>query len=151
MGLKYGCPVEDVITGISIQCRGWKSIYFNPPRQGFLGIAPITLTQSLVQHKRWSEGDLQILLSKYGPLSYGIGRMKLRLQMGYCMYCFWAVNCLATLCYSVVPPLYLLKGIALFPKVRRVLASLLFLISDVTYIVYPCIRSQVYGVYHLHM
>ncbi|CBI37584.3 unnamed protein product, partial [Vitis vinifera] len=28
MGLKYGCPVEDTLTGLSIQCRGWKSIYF---------------------------------------------------------------------------------------------------------------------------
>ncbi|KAK9091838.1 hypothetical protein Syun_026749 [Stephania yunnanensis] len=27
MGLLYGCPVEDVITGLSIQCRGWKSAF----------------------------------------------------------------------------------------------------------------------------
>ncbi|KAF5196413.1 Cellulose synthase-like protein [Thalictrum thalictroides] len=71
MGLKYGFSVEDVITGLSIHCRGWKSICFNPTRKGFLGIAPITLGQTLVQHKRWSEGNLQIILSKYGPLSYG--------------------------------------------------------------------------------
>ncbi|KAF9611343.1 hypothetical protein IFM89_030132 [Coptis chinensis] len=55
MGLKYGCPVEDVITGLAIQCRGWKSVYFYPTRTGFFGIAPITLAQTLVQHKRWSE------------------------------------------------------------------------------------------------
>ncbi|KAE8660025.1 Cellulose synthase-like protein E1 [Hibiscus syriacus] len=30
MGLKYGCPLEDIITGLSIQCRGWRSVYFNP-------------------------------------------------------------------------------------------------------------------------
>ena len=28
MGLKYGCPVEYTLTGLSIQCRGWESIYF---------------------------------------------------------------------------------------------------------------------------
>ena len=28
MGLKYGCLVEDTLIGLSIQCRGWKSIYF---------------------------------------------------------------------------------------------------------------------------
>ncbi|KAF5190438.1 Cellulose synthase-like protein e6 [Thalictrum thalictroides] len=117
MGLKYGCPVEDVITGLSIHCRGWKSVYFNPARKGFLGIAPSTLGQTLVQHKRWSEGDLQIILSKYGPLSYGVGRIKLGLQMAYCIYCFWAFNCLPTLYYSVIPSLYLLKGISLFPRI----------------------------------
>ncbi|KAA3467354.1 Cellulose synthase-like protein E1 [Gossypium australe] len=57
MGLKYGCPVEDVITGLSIQCRGWKSMYYNPEKTAFLGVEPTTLAQILVQHKRWSEGD----------------------------------------------------------------------------------------------
>lgn len=102
MGLKYGCPVEDIITGLSIQCRGWKSVYFNPTRKGFLGTAPSTLTQLLVQHRRWSEGDLQIVLSKYGPLSFGTGRINVGLQIGYCLYCLWAVNSLATLCYVTV-------------------------------------------------
>ncbi|KAH6775830.1 cellulose synthase like E1 [Perilla frutescens var. hirtella] len=117
MGLKYGCPVEDVITGLSIQCRGWKSIYFNPQRKAFLGIAATTLDQILVQHKRWSEGDLQILLSDYSPISYGLGKINFGLVMGYCTYCFWSVNCFATIYYSIIPSLYLLKGVSLFPQV----------------------------------
>ncbi|KAL4340603.1 hypothetical protein GQ457_08G005710 [Hibiscus cannabinus] len=55
MGLKYGCPVEDIITGLSIQCRDWKSIFLDPERESFLGIAPTTLSTMLVQHKRWAE------------------------------------------------------------------------------------------------
>ncbi|KAL2495846.1 Cellulose synthase-like protein E1 [Forsythia ovata] len=117
MGLKYGCPVEDVITGLSIQCRGWKSIYFNPKRKGFLGVSATTLDQTLVQHKRWSEGDLQILLSKYSPVWYGLGRIHFGLIMGYCTYCLWSPNCFATLYYSIIPSLYLLKGISLFPQI----------------------------------
>lgn len=116
MGLKYGCPVEDVITGLSIQCRGWKSIYFNPERKGFLGVSATTLDQTLVQHKRWSEGDLQIFLSKYSPVWYGLGRIHFGLIMGYFNYCLWSPNCFATLYYSIVPSLYLLKGISLFPQ-----------------------------------
>lgn len=116
MGLKYGCPVEDVITGLSIQCRGWKSVYFNPERKAFLGVAPTTLAQVLVQHKRWSEGDFQILLSKFSPAWYANGKISLGLQLGYCCYCFWAANCLAVLYYSIVPSLYLLRGISLFPQ-----------------------------------
>ncbi|WVY94097.1 hypothetical protein V8G54_033185 [Vigna mungo] len=117
MGLRYGCPVEDVITGLSIQCQGWKSVYYNPPRKAFLGLAPTTLPQTLVQHKRWSEGDLQILLSKYSPAWYGFGRITLALQMGYSIYCLWAPSSFATLYYSIIPSLYLLRGIPLFPKI----------------------------------
>uniref|UniRef100_A0A2N9HJ23 Glycosyltransferase 2-like domain-containing protein n=1 Tax=Fagus sylvatica TaxID=28930 RepID=A0A2N9HJ23_FAGSY len=117
MGLLYGCPVEDVITGLSIQCRGWKSVYFNPSRKAFLGVASVTLPDVLVQHKRWSEGDLQILFSRYSPAWYAHGKISLVHQMGYCAYCLWAPNCWATLYYTVIPSLYLLKGISLFPQI----------------------------------
>ncbi|XP_059666571.1 cellulose synthase-like protein E1 [Cornus florida] len=117
MGLKYGCPVEDVITGLSIQYKGWKSVYFNPQRKGFLGVGPTSLDQTLVQSKRWSEGDLQILLSKYSPAWYGLGKLHPGLLLGYCVYCLWPPNSLATLYYSIIPSLYLLKGIPLFPQI----------------------------------
>ncbi|KAJ7960951.1 Cellulose synthase, partial [Quillaja saponaria] len=117
MGLRYGCPVEDVITGLSIQSQGWKSVYLNPTREAFLGVAPTTLLQTLVQQKRWSEGDFQILFSRYSPAWFAYGRIGLGLQLCYCCYCFWAPNCLATLYYSIIPSLYLLKGISLFPQI----------------------------------
>ncbi|XP_020264378.1 cellulose synthase-like protein E6 isoform X2 [Asparagus officinalis] len=123
MGLKYGFPVEDVITGLSIQCKGWKSVYYNPQRKGFLGVAPSTLSQTLVQHKRWSEGDFQIFLSKYCPFIYGHGRISLGLQMCYSTYFFWAPNSLPILYYAIVPALFLFNGISLFPS----LSSLWFI------------------------
>lgn len=123
MGLKYGCPVEDIITGISIQTRGWKSVFFNPARHAFLGVAPTTLAQTLVQHKRWSEGDFQVFLSKFSPAWYAHNKISLGLQLCYCCYCLWAPNCLPTLYYSFVPSLYLLRGIPLFPQVSMVLTQ----------------------------
>ncbi|EPS63801.1 hypothetical protein M569_10983 [Genlisea aurea] len=117
MGLKYGCLVEDVITGIAIHCRGWKSIYMKPKREGFMGMAGTTLDQNLVQHKRWSEGNLQIMLSKYNPAWYGFGRLHIGFVAGYSIYGLWGFNCFATLCYAIIPSLYLLKGVPLFPPV----------------------------------
>lgn len=117
MGLKYGCLVEDVITGLSVQCKGWRSMYFNPERKGFLGIAPTTLLQTLVQHKRWSEGDFQILITRHSPFLLGHKRIPLKLQLSYCIYLLWATSWFAVLYYLVVPPLCLLRGISLFPKV----------------------------------
>ena len=118
MGLKYDCTVEDVLTGVAIQCRGWRSIYFNPERKGFLGVAPTTLLQSLVQHKRWSEGDFHIFASRHCPFVLGYKKIPLKLQLTYCMNLLWAANCLATLYYVIVPSLCLLRGISLFPEVR---------------------------------
>ncbi|XP_044497378.1 cellulose synthase-like protein E1 [Mangifera indica] len=117
MGLLCGCPVEDIMTGLAIQCRGWRSIYYNPERKAFLGLTPTTLDQSLLQHKRWSEGDLQILFSSYCPFLHGRGNIPLKLQLSYCIYLMWAINSLPTLCYVFVPSICLLRGIALFPQI----------------------------------
>ncbi|KAI4307852.1 hypothetical protein L6164_030987 [Bauhinia variegata] len=77
MGLVYGVSVEDVCTGLVIDCRGWKSIYYNPERKAFLGVAPTKLDVVLVQHKRWSGGTFQIFFSKYCPFIYGFRKIKL--------------------------------------------------------------------------
>ena len=114
LGLLYGCLVEDVITGLSIQCKGWKSVYYNPTRKAFIGLAPTTLLEALVQHKRWTEGHFQVF--PYAAW-HAYGKISIGLQMGYCYYNLWAPNCLATIYYSVIPSLYLLKGTSLFPPV----------------------------------
>ncbi|XP_021740736.1 cellulose synthase-like protein E6 isoform X2 [Chenopodium quinoa] len=116
MGLRYGCAVEDILTGLSIHSRGWKSVFLNPKRKAFIGMAPTTLIDTLVQHNRWSEGWLQIMLYNC-PLIYGHPRMNLGHRLGYCHFCLWACNCWSTLYYCVIPSLYMLKEISLFPKI----------------------------------
>ncbi|KAL0310936.1 UNVERIFIED_CONTAM: Cellulose synthase-like protein E6 [Sesamum angustifolium] len=116
MGLVYGYPVEDIVTGLTIQCRGWNPVYYNPGKNAFLGVAPTTLDIALIQFKRWSEGMFQIFFSKYCPFIYGHGKIKMGAQMGYCIYLLWALVSLPTLCYSVVPALCLVLNVLLFPK-----------------------------------
>ncbi|XP_054818246.1 cellulose synthase-like protein E1 [Prosopis cineraria] len=117
MGVLYGCAVEDVITGLSIHSKGWKSVYCNPERKAFLGAPVTTLEQVLVQQKRWAEGEFQILVSKYSPPWHAYGKLSLGHQMVYSHYCFWSTNTLPILCYCVVPSLCLLKGVPLFPEI----------------------------------
>uniref|UniRef100_A0A7N2MA26 Uncharacterized protein n=1 Tax=Quercus lobata TaxID=97700 RepID=A0A7N2MA26_QUELO len=107
MGLIYGSPVEDLLTGLAIQIRDWKSLYYNPERKAFLGVAPTTLDVALIQHKRWSEGLFQILFSKYCPFIYGHGKIKLGAQMGYCILLFWAP--------MSFPALYYVKSLWFLP------------------------------------
>lgn len=118
MGLVYGCPVEDIVTGLTIQCRGWKPVYYNPSKYAFQGVAPTTLDIAFIQFKRWSEGMFQVFFSKYCPFIYGHQKIKLGAQMGYCIYLLWAPVSLPTLCYAVVPALSLLHDMPLFPQVR---------------------------------
>ncbi|GFP95030.1 cellulose synthase-like protein e6 [Phtheirospermum japonicum] len=117
MGLVYGYSAEDVVTGLTIQCRGWKPVCYNPRKYGFLGVAPTTLDVSLIQFKRWSEGLSQIFFSKYCPFIYGHGKIELGAQMGYCIYLLWAPISLPTLYYLIVPALSLLRDVPLFPEV----------------------------------
>ncbi|XP_075667128.1 cellulose synthase-like protein E6 isoform X2 [Castanea sativa] len=116
-GLKYDSAVEDVLTGLAIQCRGWRSIYFNPKRKGFLGVAPTTLLQSLIQHRRWSDGDFKIFASRHCPFVLGYKKIPLKLQLSYCIYPLWAPTSLTTLYYVIVPSLCFLRGISLFPQI----------------------------------
>ncbi|XP_019193726.1 PREDICTED: cellulose synthase-like protein E1 [Ipomoea nil] len=137
IGLKYGCPIEDVLTGIAILCKGWKSVYFSPARRAYLGMATTTLDQTLVQRKRWSEGYLQVLFSKYSPVWYGLGKLSTGHIMGILTYCLWSPNCLAVLYYSIIPSLYLLKGVPLFPQVSS-MWFLLFAYLVVAELAYSC-------------
>lgn len=129
MGLVYGCPVEDIVTGLTIQCRGWKSVYYNPDRKAFLGVAPTTLDAALAQQKRWSEGMFQIFFSKYCPFIYGHRGIKLGAQMGYSVYLLWAPFSLPVLFYVIVPPVCLLNGVSLFPEVYQSHFFFSFLVS----------------------
>ncbi|KAL5575818.1 hypothetical protein UlMin_017517 [Ulmus minor] len=115
IGLKYGFLLDDIVTGLGIQCLGWRSVYFFPERKGFLGAAATTLIQTLVQHKRYVEGNFEILVSRYCPFLHGFKRIPLQLQISYCCYFLWPINCLV-LYYVLVPPLCLLRGISLFPE-----------------------------------
>uniref|UniRef100_A0A0E0B4D6 Cellulose synthase-like protein E6 n=1 Tax=Oryza glumipatula TaxID=40148 RepID=A0A0E0B4D6_9ORYZ len=117
IGVKYGCPVEDVITGLAIHCRGWESVYMEPQRAAFVGVAPATLAQTILQHKRWSEGNFTIFLSKHNTFLFGHGKISLQLQMGYCIYGLWAANSLPTIYYVMIPALGLVKGTPLFPEI----------------------------------
>ncbi|RVX14697.1 Cellulose synthase-like protein E6 [Vitis vinifera] len=116
MGLMYGCSVEDVITGLVIQCKGWEPVYYSPCKRAFLGVAATTLDDALINTRGGLKGCFRYF-SKYCPFFYGHRKIKLGAQMGYCVYLLWAPNSLPMLYYTIVPPLFLLRGVALFPEI----------------------------------
>ncbi|KAK3121719.1 hypothetical protein QOZ80_8BG0659630 [Eleusine coracana subsp. coracana] len=138
IGIIYDCPVEDVITGLAIHCRGWESVNINPSRPAFIGVGPTTLTQTILQHKRFSEGNFLIFLSKYCPFLFGHGQISLLHQMGYSIYGLWAPNSLPTLFYVTIPSLGLAKGTPLFPEMTS---------PWITPFVYITVVKNMYSIY----
>jgi hypothetical protein len=141
MGIIYDCPVEDVITGLAIHCRGWESVNINPSRPAFIGVGPTTLAQTILQHKRFSEGNFLIFLSKYCPFIFGRGKISFLHQMGYSVYGLWAPNSTPALYYVTIPAVGLLKGTsALFPEVYmfHMIVLLAFLVRREKYFSLVC-------------
>ncbi|XP_058070313.1 cellulose synthase-like protein E6 [Magnolia sinica] len=116
MGLMYGCAVEDVFTGVVLQSRGWQSVFCSPKRTAYLGFPPVNTNDTLIQHKRWSTGLLEIFLSDYCPWTHGVGRLKLGQIMCYSFYTLWALWCLPMVCYALFLPLAAANDIPIFPK-----------------------------------
>ncbi|KAL4651336.1 hypothetical protein ACB092_01G152400 [Castanea dentata] len=86
MGFKYGSLVEDFYTGFWQKCDGWRSIFCNPKRPAFLGDAPISLIDGLIQCQRWAIGGIQVGFSKYSPITFGTRSMGLIMGLIHIMY-----------------------------------------------------------------
>ncbi|KAG9448223.1 hypothetical protein H6P81_014351 [Aristolochia fimbriata] len=117
VGFRYGSLVEDYFTGYRLKCEGWRSIFCNPERPAFLGDVPINLADALSQNERWDVGLLEVTLSKYNPLVFGVKNMSLPMGMCYGHYAFSPFYALPVIIYGLLPQISLLARIPpLFPK-----------------------------------
>ncbi|XP_057455860.1 cellulose synthase-like protein H1 isoform X2 [Lotus japonicus] len=71
IGWIYGSINEDVLTGLTIHEKGWRSENCAPSPVGFIGCAPVGGPSSMAQQKRWATGLLEIFFTKHCPI-FGI-------------------------------------------------------------------------------
>ncbi|KAJ8764642.1 hypothetical protein K2173_006724 [Erythroxylum novogranatense] len=118
VGLQYGTATEDVMTGLVIQSRGWKSRFCSPQPPAFLGCAPEGGPESFVQQKRWATGLTETLVSRRSPIFGAIyGGLQLRQCVAYLWVLLWALRSIPELCYASLPPYCILTNSAFLPKV----------------------------------
>ncbi|XP_022136379.1 cellulose synthase-like protein G3 isoform X2 [Momordica charantia] len=117
LGFRYGSLVEDHFTGYRLQSEGWNSVFCNPNRAAFYGQALISLLDTLNQAKRWAIGLLEIIFSKYNPITFGVRSMGLLMGLSYANNAFWPSWSIPVTVYAFLPPLALINGISIFPKV----------------------------------
>ncbi|KAL4013713.1 hypothetical protein IC575_025896 [Cucumis melo] len=120
IGWIYGSTTEDILTGLVIQTRGWRSIYIalNPP--AFLGCAASQLVASLTQQKRWVSGLLEILFSKHFPV-FGtlFGKLQWKQCAAYLWLLTWGLRSIPELSYALLPPYCLITNSSFFPNMEE--------------------------------
>ncbi|XP_011091169.2 cellulose synthase-like protein E1 isoform X1 [Sesamum indicum] len=117
VGYRYFTVVEDAITSLSLHCKGWISVYIDPASPCFLGATTTNLNDMLVQQTRWAFGLMQIGLSRFNPLIYGPLRMSILESLCYAYNFLESLYVFPVYGLAIIPPICLLYGIPLYPKV----------------------------------
>ncbi|KAK8988090.1 hypothetical protein V6N11_065689 [Hibiscus sabdariffa] len=117
VGFVYNSVIEDYLTGFTLHSKGWKSVFYNPPRPAFLGTATTKLNDTLLQGARWNCGVLQVTFSRLCPLVHRLtSRMSLLQRMCYVYLSFQPLYFFPMWCLATIPQLCLLHAIPLYPK-----------------------------------
>ncbi|EXB55544.1 Cellulose synthase-like protein G2 [Morus notabilis] len=119
VGFLYYSVAEDYLTGFTLQCKGWTSVYLSSAKPQFLGSGVTNLNDLLTQGTRWSSGLVEVGISKFCPFFYGPSKMSFLEKMCYGYLSFFPLYCLPLWCFATIPQLYLLKGIPLYPEVSN--------------------------------
>ncbi|XP_016474240.2 cellulose synthase-like protein H1 [Nicotiana tabacum] len=120
LGWLYGCATEDVLTGLLIQGKGWRSAYCAPDPPAFLGTAPSGGPASMTQQKRWANGLFEILFFSKSPIIGTLfGKLQLRQCMAYLYIQLWALRSIFEVCYAILPPYCLITNSSFLPKANE--------------------------------
>ncbi|KAK7261127.1 hypothetical protein RIF29_27431 [Crotalaria pallida] len=117
VGWMYGTTSEDVLTGLKIHVRGWRSEFCTPDPIAFMDCSPQDYLATMSQQKRWASGLLDILLSKHCPI-FGtlFGKLQFRECLGYMWVTIWALRSIPEICYAALPAYCIITNSSFLPK-----------------------------------
>ncbi|KAI8011382.1 Cellulose synthase-like protein H1 [Camellia lanceoleosa] len=118
VGWMYGSTTEDVLTGLTIHGRGWKSTFCSPNPPAFLGCAPPGGPATMIQQKRWATGLLEILFTPKNPFILTLnGKLQFRQCLAYTWVILWGLRSIPELCYAALSAYCLITDSHFMPKV----------------------------------
>ncbi|KAF5459416.1 hypothetical protein F2P56_023365 [Juglans regia] len=121
IGWIYGSSTDDILTGLKMHCRGWKSVYCMPERAAFKGSAPINLSDRLHQVLTWAVGSVEIFFSRHCPLWYAYGgKLKWLERLAYINAIVYPFTSIPLLAYCAVPAICLLSGKFIIPTLTNI-------------------------------
>ncbi|XP_056171014.1 cellulose synthase-like protein H1 isoform X2 [Syzygium oleosum] len=117
IGWMYGSTTEDILTGLAIHTKGWRSLYCSPNPPAFLGCAPSGGPASMTQQKRWATGLLEVLVSKKSPI-YGtlFGHLHFRQCLAYLWLLIRALRSIPEFLYALLPAYCIMTNSHFLPK-----------------------------------
>ncbi|KAK4369398.1 hypothetical protein RND71_013190 [Anisodus tanguticus] len=120
LGWLYGTATEDILTGLFIQGRGWRSAYCTPDPPAFLGCTPSGGPAIMIQQKRWATGLFGIIFSSKSPIIGTLfGKLQLRQCMAYLYVQLWALRSIFEVCYAILPAYCLITNSRFLPKANE--------------------------------
>ncbi|XP_022140548.1 cellulose synthase-like protein H1 [Momordica charantia] len=120
VGWQYGSVVEDVLTGMEIHKRGWKSAYITPTPPAFLGCAPSGGPVPLTHQKRAMTGLLEIFLSRRCPIFTALSdKLQFRQRLFYLWMFLMGLRSIPEICYATLPAFCLIANTHFLPKVQE--------------------------------
>ncbi|KAJ4825804.1 hypothetical protein Tsubulata_021814 [Turnera subulata] len=120
IGWQYGSATEDVVTGLMIHARGWRTILYMPDPPAFLGCAPPYGPTTIIQMKRWTTGWLEILFSEKSPIFATLkAKLQLRECLAYLYLITWGARSIPELCYSLLPAYCIITNSSFLPRVTE--------------------------------
>ncbi|XP_024960826.1 cellulose synthase-like protein H1 [Cynara cardunculus var. scolymus] len=141
IGWMYGSTAEDILTGLSIHGKGWKSVFCVPGPAPFLGCAPLTYPGALIQQKRWATGLLEVLFTNKNPLLLTLkGKLWVRQALVYMWLCSWGFRGVPEICYAALPAYCIITNSRFLPKI----SESAFLIPTAILVIYT-----LYGIWEL--
>ncbi|XP_076930031.1 cellulose synthase-like protein H1 isoform X2 [Bidens hawaiensis] len=143
VGWLYGSTTEDLLTGLGIHGRGWRSAIVLPDPPAFLGCTTTSFPSSLTQQKRWVTGLFEILFTNKNPILLTInGNLWFRQALAYFSFCLWAVRPIPELCYASLPTYCIITGSHFLPKINEwafIIFMGIFVIYNI-YVLWECKR-----------
>ncbi|XP_061970024.1 cellulose synthase-like protein H1 isoform X1 [Populus nigra] len=120
VGWQYGSATEDILTGLKIHARGWRSVLCTPDPRAFLGCAPRVGPISMTQQKRWATGLLEILISERNPIIATLtARLQFRQCLAYLWILIWGLRSIPEICYAVLPAYCIITNSSFLPKAHE--------------------------------
>ena len=127
IGWIYGSTTEDVLTGLNIHWRGWRTMWLRTNPKGFLGSAPSCGPNTLIQQKRSSTGLLEILFTPKSPfLGTLFRRLEFRQCLVYLYFLLWGPRSIFEICYAALPAYCILTNTNFLPKVKATIYCKIF-------------------------
>ena len=108
-GMSGTSITEDAETALDLHRRGYNSRYVNKPM--VCGLATGTYSDYVVQHTRWAQGSVQIMLMHNPLFASGLTFGQRLCYFNACLFWFFG---LSRVIYFVAPSAYLIFGLSIY-------------------------------------